>query len=157
MRNTSLNSREIHNILSGLSLLMIIFILFGCGGGGSGSNGGAAASTVAAPAFSLQAGAYRGSQTVSLSTATNGASIRYTIDGSTPSSTTGNLYSGTIVVLSTTTIKAIACEDGMNPSRVASATYTIARVGDGSSLSRNLLYLKAGAPSNILGSSTFDN
>ncbi len=64
------------------------------------------------------------SQTVVIACGTLGATIRYTTDGSTPTSTTGNIYIGPIYVFSTTTIKAIAIRSGMLDSNVASATYT---------------------------------
>jgi hypothetical protein len=80
---------------------------------------------VAAPVFSPGAGTYTSSQTVSLSTTTLGASIRYTTDGSTPSATVGTVYGGPVTVGSTTTITAIAYASGMTNSAVVSAAYTI--------------------------------
>ena len=60
-----------------------------------------------------------------MGTATPGASIRYTTNGSTPSETVGTLYSAPITVSATTTIKAIAYESGMPDSAVSTATFTI--------------------------------
>ena len=80
---------------------------------------------VASPTFSPAAGTYTSTQTVTISTATSGASIRYTTDGSAPSETAGTVYSAPITVSSTETVKAIAYESGMTDSAVASATYTI--------------------------------
>lgn len=80
----------------------------------------------AAPTFSPVGGTYSTAQTVTVSTTTSGASIRYTTDGSTPTSTTGTLYSGPITVSSTTTVKAIAYASGFTDSAVSTATYTIA-------------------------------
>jgi endoglucanase len=80
---------------------------------------------VAAPTFSPAGGSYTSAQSVTISTTTSGASIRYTTDGSTPTSTTGTLYSGPVTVSATTTLKAIAYESGMTDSAVSSATYTI--------------------------------
>jgi RHS repeat-associated protein len=77
------------------------------------------------PAFSPAAGTYSSAQTVVISSATSGASIRYTMDGSTPTETAGTLYSGPVTVSSTTTIKAIAYASGYIPSAVASALYTL--------------------------------
>jgi len=62
---------------------------------------------------------------VTISTTTSGASIRYTTDGSTPTSTTGTLYSAPVAVGVTETLKAIAYKTGMTDSAVASAAYTI--------------------------------
>jgi hypothetical protein len=83
------------------------------------------ASTVATPAFSPVAGTYTSAQTVTISSTTSGASIRYTTDGSTPSATAGNLYSGPLALGSTTTLKAIAYKTGFTNSAVKSGTYTI--------------------------------
>jgi hypothetical protein len=80
---------------------------------------------VAAPTFSPGGGSYSSAQNVTISSATGGASIRYTTDGSTPTSTAGTLYSGPVNVSASTTLKAIAYESGMTDSTVSSATYTI--------------------------------
>jgi hypothetical protein len=85
----------------------------------------AAQSQVAAPSFSPGAGTYSSAQSVTISTTTSGASIRYTTDGSTPSATTGTLYAGPVSIGSTTTLKAIAYESGFTNSNVTSGTYTI--------------------------------
>ncbi|MFZ1084338.1 MAG: kelch repeat-containing protein [Terracidiphilus sp.] len=78
---------------------------------------------VLAPAFSPNGGTFTAPQTVTLSTATSGASIHYTTDGSTPSATAGTLYTGPITVSANTTIKAIAFGAGLTNSAVSSATY----------------------------------
>ena len=83
---------------------------------------------VATPTFSLAAGTYLGTQTVSLSDTTAGSTIFYTIDGTTPATSVGGStaqYSGPITVTSTETIKAIAAASGYSASAVASALYTI--------------------------------
>jgi hypothetical protein len=80
---------------------------------------------VATPTFSPSAGTYTGTQSVTISTTTSGASIRYTTDGSTPSETAGTLYSGAVSVGATDTLKAIAYKSGMTDSSIASAAYTI--------------------------------
>jgi len=61
---------------------------------------------------------------VTLTSSVPGASIRYTIDGTNPTTTTGTVYSSQITVQATTTIKAIAYTT-TSSSAVASATYTI--------------------------------
>jgi hypothetical protein len=87
---------------------------------------------VAAPTFNPGAGTYGGAQSVSISTTTGGASIRYTTDGSNPSETLGTLYNGTgVAINSTTTLKAIAYESGMTDSPISSALYTINGGGGG--------------------------
>ncbi len=85
-------------------------------------------STVAAPAFSPAGGTYSSAQNVTISCATAGATIRYTTDGSTPTSSSAQ-YTGAISVTSTKTIKAIAMASGMNNSDVTTAAYTISSSG----------------------------
>jgi hypothetical protein len=80
---------------------------------------------VAAPSFSPPAGTYTSAQSVTITSATSGASIRYTTDGSTPTSTTGTLYSTPVSISVTTTLKAIAYKSGMSDSSVATGVYTI--------------------------------
>ena len=84
-----------------------------------------AASPCATPTFSPAGGTYGSTQSVTISTETGGATIHYTTDGSTPTSSS-TTYSGAITVSSTQTIKAIAVKDGNSNSEVATATYTIA-------------------------------
>ncbi len=90
--------------------------------GGPASGGGG---QVASPTFSPAGGTFTTPQSVSLSSATAGSSIRYTTDGSTPNATTGTVYTGPIAVSATTTLRAIAYSAGMTDSAVTSATYTI--------------------------------
>ena len=87
--------------------------------------GGSTTQTVATPTFSPEAGTYSEAQNVTISCATSGATIRYTLDGTNPTATTGTVYISPISVTSTTTIKAIATATGYDPSSVATATYTI--------------------------------
>jgi hypothetical protein len=77
-----------------------------------------------APAFSVPAGNYRAAQTVSLSSAMEGAAIYYTADGSAPTSAS-TLYTGPIAVSSTETLRAIAVLGGSTVSPVATAAYSI--------------------------------
>ncbi|KNY26177.1 chitobiase/beta-hexosaminidase C-terminal domain-containing protein [Pseudobacteroides cellulosolvens] len=82
------------------------------------------------PVFSPTGGTYNSIQTVSINCITNGATIRYTTDGTTPTSTSA-VYTGPITVAGTKTIKAYASKTGMTDSYVSSASYTLAlRVGD---------------------------
>jgi len=80
----------------------------------------------ASPVFSPAAGTYNGAQKVSLSSATGGAAIYYTTDGSNPAtSATAVLYTGPISAPRTLTINAVAEETGYTNSAVASAMYNI--------------------------------
>jgi hypothetical protein len=89
---------------------------------------------VAAPVFSPAAG-----NTVAIATATNGATIRYTTDGSTPSETNGALYSGPLGISPPVTLKAIAYETGFIDSPVTNTaigipTITIVTPANGSTI-----------------------
>jgi hypothetical protein len=81
--------------------------------------------TAAAPNFSVPGGAYNREQAVEITCATSGAKIRYTLDGSLPSKTTGTLYSAPVKIVKNAFLKAIAFGDGMNDSKVSSAVYDI--------------------------------
>src|SRR6202790_851758 len=92
-------------------------------------------SVVAAPTFNPPAGPYASPQMVSINTTTSGASIRYTTDGSTPTSSVGTLYNNTpVAVNSTLTLKAIAYKTGLTDSSVTSGTYTITGGGGNTAL-----------------------
>ncbi|HXO36257.1 MAG TPA: chitobiase/beta-hexosaminidase C-terminal domain-containing protein, partial [Candidatus Acidoferrales bacterium] len=81
-------------------------------------------SQAAAPVFSPVAGSYAAGFQVTITSATPGASIFYTTDGSTP--TSGSTpYSGPVTVGTTTTFNAIAVSAGFVQSTVSTAAYTI--------------------------------
>lgn len=61
---------------------------------------------------------------VTLSTATEGATIYYTLDGSNPTNSSIQ-YTGPITINSATTIKAIGVKSGMNNSSVRTFSYTV--------------------------------
>jgi len=84
-----------------------------------------AAQQVAIPTFSPVAGTYTSARTVTISSSTSSATIRYTTDGTTPSSTVGNLYSGPISVGSTETVRAIGYKASWTDSLIGTAPYTI--------------------------------
>jgi hypothetical protein len=81
------------------------------------------AETVSTPTFSPTSGNYLTTQNVTISTETEGATIYYTTDGSDPDNTDTE-YTTPIAVSATTTVKAIAYKTDMDPSAIASATYT---------------------------------
>jgi predicted cupin superfamily sugar epimerase len=76
------------------------------------------------PAFSPAGGSYSLPQSVTITASAAGATIYYTTNGSTPT-TSSTQYTGAISVSATTTVKAIATATGFSTSAVASATYTI--------------------------------
>lgn len=82
------------------------------------------ATAAATPTLSPAPGNYTSPQNVALSDSTPSATIFYTMDGSTPT-TSSATYSGPIAIASTTTIKAIAAASGLANSAVGSGTYVI--------------------------------
>jgi hypothetical protein len=93
-------------------------------GSSSSDNGSGTPQTAATPTFSPAGGTFTSAQTVTISSATAGAAIYYTTDGSTPT-TSSTAYTAPINVAATTTVKAIATASGFTQSAVGSATYTI--------------------------------
>ena len=85
----------------------------------------------ATPTFSPVAGEVAANSTVTISCATEDATIHYTDDGSAPTAESA-VYSSPILIDATKTIKAIAVKDNYLNSEVASAAYTIAVVTVGS-------------------------
>lgn len=83
---------------------------------------GVVPSTVTTPTVSPNPGYYYDPQLVSISCTTDGAEIRYTTDGTEPTSTS-TLYSSPINISTTTTLKAKAWKTGLNSSYVATALY----------------------------------
>ena len=79
---------------------------------------------VSLPSFSPSGGDYTTTQNVTISCETQGATIYYTLDGSTPNSQSA-VYSSPIEVATKTTIKAMAMKEGMTNSGIATATYNI--------------------------------
>ena len=96
------------------------------GSGNENQNENENSVTVAAPQFSGET-QFTESTQVSMS-AESGAEIRYTLDGSTPTSSS-TLYSAPVTLSDTTTVKAIAIKDGVSSS-VTSRTYTKTSGGD---------------------------
>jgi uncharacterized repeat protein (TIGR03803 family) len=78
----------------------------------------------ATPTFSPGSGTYGSAQSVTINDTTTGATVYYTNDGTTPT-TSSAIYNGQLTVSSTETLQAIAGASGYNNSAVASATYTI--------------------------------
>jgi beta-glucanase (GH16 family) len=120
---------------AGLEMLAAVLLsgslFFGCGGGGSsssgsGSGGGSTTTpTAATPTITTTTsnGAQNGAMIASLANATSGATIYYTLDGSTPT-TSSQVYQAPILVSSNITIKAIAAATGYNNSGMATQAFS---------------------------------
>ena len=78
--------------------------------------------TCATPTFSPAAGTYTQAQSVSISCATEGATVYYTTNGQDPT-TNSTVYSEAINVSTNTTIKAMATAEGYDNSAIATAEY----------------------------------
>ncbi len=79
----------------------------------------------AAPGITPAAGTYTGSVSVTLVNNAAGATLRYTTDGSTPSDTAGNDYTGPFTLNASATVKVVAIGGGWLASDVVSASYTV--------------------------------
>jgi hypothetical protein len=76
------------------------------------------------PAFSETAGVYQGPQSITISDATAGAAIYYTVTGVTPT-TSSTRYTGSVTVSSNMTLKAVAAVPGGPAGPAYTASYTI--------------------------------
>ncbi len=113
--------------LKAAAILLAAPLMLSCGGSGAaagtGSGTTAGATPAQAPTFSAAA-ALGGAQIVTLQSATPGAAIYYTLDGSTPT-TASTLYQAPFLVDSSLTVKALATASGDAPSTVSSQNYTV--------------------------------
>jgi beta-glucanase (GH16 family) len=100
------------------AILLSNALMMGCGGGNSSGGG---VSTTQSPTVSTTA-AQNGAVIVSLVSATSGATIYYTVDGSTPS-TSSQQYQAPLLVASNLTLKAIATDAGKADSTVTSQSF----------------------------------
>jgi hypothetical protein len=83
----------------------------------------ASAATTPAPLFSVAAGTYATTQSVSITCVRSSAQIYYTLDGTTPSAGSTR-YTTTLSISSSCTLKAIAILDGISSS-ITTARYSI--------------------------------
>jgi len=81
--------------------------------------------TVKPPVFSPTEGTYESSIYVEISTPTENATIRYTLDNSEPSETKGIIYNGKFKLDKSTVVKAIAYKEGYKSSEIKTANYII--------------------------------
>ncbi|MCL2698499.1 MAG: chitobiase/beta-hexosaminidase C-terminal domain-containing protein, partial [Oscillospiraceae bacterium] len=78
---------------------------------------------VATPTASPNGGTFSGSTSVTLSTATAGATIYYTTNGTTPTASSTQ-YTGAFTINATTTVRAIAVMADMDDSEILTVTFT---------------------------------
>ena len=82
---------------------------------------------VATPTASPAAGEVAANTAVTLATTTKGATIHYTLDGTTPNETSPVFKADDpIIITAGVTVKAIALAEGYDPSAVLTAAYTVA-------------------------------
>ena len=86
-------------------------------------NSGPTGGIVSAVAFSQDSCLFESSLSVSLSCATNNATIRYTTDGSLPSDTSGETYEHPLDIVETAVIRAIAIVPGYTNSSPTTRSY----------------------------------
>ena len=80
---------------------------------------------VAPPVIGTAAGMLAKGTQVTITTATDGATIYYTVDGTIPTASS-NVYNGYVVINKECTLKTIALKENYIDSEVASAAYTVA-------------------------------
>ena len=92
-----------------------------------GDGGPTQTGSVSTPVMIPSGGVFQSTQNVSITTATEGATIYYEAGASPPNPTTSStVYTGPIVVSASTTIKAFAVKFGLNDSAIRSETYSFA-------------------------------
>jgi len=107
------------------------------------SSGGVTQTQAATPTFLPAGGVYTTAQSVTISSATGGATIYYTTNGSTPT-TASNKYTAAVSVGSTETLQAIAVATGFTNSNVGSAAYTISSGGGSTTINYGSGFTAAG-------------
>lgn len=78
---------------------------------------------VADTTFSVKRGFFSTPQTITLSTPTPSATIRYTTDNTEPTATTGSMYTGPLTISTTTVLRVAAFRMGYVPTNVDTNTY----------------------------------
>ena len=86
-------------------------------------NSGDALGVVADTKFSVDRGFYSTNIAVAITTATAGATIHYTLDGSTPTETDGIAYAAPVAISNTTCLRAMAWKTGYRSTDVDTHTY----------------------------------
>jgi len=104
---------------------------------GNSTNGSASANALvidtnapSAPTANVSSGTHSGGVALTLSSS-GSDSIRYTTDGTTPTCSTGTLFSTIVNISQTTTVRAIGCDDEGNASGVSTFEYSISSSSGG--------------------------
>ena len=113
--------KNILNKVAGLALVAgFVFGMFGCANGTTDS----IIKTVETPVFIVASGTVTSGTSVTIICTTKGAKIYYTTDGSEPTASSKE-YTTAITVTTAVTLKAIAVKEGMNDSKIATASYNV--------------------------------
>ena len=107
-----------------IALIALGFLSCSTGSGGGGEDEKPPITQVATPSISLAGAVYGTPQSAIISCATDGAIIRYTLNGSTPTETSPE-YTGAIDITTTETLTAKAWKDGITESETATSYYVI--------------------------------
>lgn len=99
------------------ALFTILLFVAGCGGNGSNT-------ATPTPSFTPTAGAYAGTQNVTVSDTNQNATLYCTTDGSTPTTSSAQCANPTVISKSQT-LNAVAIAPGLSASAVATASFTI--------------------------------
>jgi hypothetical protein len=107
----------------GYALAACLLLAAGCGSGsGATTISGSGSQTAAAPTLTTSA-AQNGAAVVTLASATSGATIYYTVDGSTPTASS-QIYEAPFLVASNLTVNAMAAVPGDSNSSVTSHAFS---------------------------------
>lgn len=104
-------------------VLSLVVLIAGCGSGRGAATPSSPPATAAAAPTLTTAPALNGAVIVSLSTTTAGATIYYTVDGSTPT-TSSQIYEAPFLLAANLTVNAIAAASGGTTSSVTSRSFT---------------------------------
>lgn len=85
--------------------------------------------TAPAPVFNPAPGSFISKQSVAIVSAVAGATVKYTLDGSTPSYNNGFIYKEPVVIMEPSTLKAVVIKEGMQDSDILSGAFDVNIVG----------------------------
>lgn len=118
--------KDIQSMLRATLIALIALGALSCstGSGGGGEEEKAPLTQVETPSISLAGGVFAARQSATILCATPGATIRYTLTGTTPTETSPE-YTGMIDITTTETLTAKAWKEGITESETATAYYVI--------------------------------